>query len=587
MATYDARFDIVAKDKTARAIASARSRIEGLGHSAKNVFGGLGIGISAAALTGFSKSVIEYGSALTDAATATNTSVESLQALRFAAQEAGAGAEKMDMALVRVQKAAVDARNGLSTYTRAFDTLNINVDEFIGLPAERKLEVIARSMRSASDKQAAYAAAMDILGTRNAPKLMEVLQRLATDGFDSLAKSAKAAGQVMEEDVARKLDAAADAFARLGTRMKVAGGTVIGGLLNGFDDLANAVYRYDQAGADVILSKQSKAMREAVVSQMDLTRAQNDGSSPGYIAALQRIADRKLEIAIASQKQAKAEEEAAKVAAAQGDSSKLLTAQQQYTDLLATDADKLRMVQDEIDRLKQINSDYYASGKAGSQEYYDNLAVLQTKYTEQLRLQRSEEQKIASARSQYNDLVSQYKSIGETPVQEAKRLGEEIAALDAALKSLDPESEDWFKTAADRMRKMIDYTRIQQDEEDKLSRQREQDRQDLVRQIVSPAAAAAVPDNKGHRDWRIDRSLNPYSGGSVSAPAPPPITVPAALAANPLPIPAASSPMEQAAVDSIQSNTSKAIAVIDKVAAFLSTLVNRFEILEQQVANAR
>ena len=121
-----------------------------------------------------------------------------------------------------MQKTAIEAKQGLTTYQRAFDALNIDLDAFIQLPTERKLEAIGKAMKNANNQQEAYAAAMQILGTRNAPKLNEVLQRLGTDGFDAIAEAAAAAGQVMTEDTAAALDGVADKFVQWGTAAKTA-----------------------------------------------------------------------------------------------------------------------------------------------------------------------------------------------------------------------------------------------------------------------------------------------------------------------------------------------------------------------------
>ncbi len=201
---------INATDKTGRAIASAKRNIKGFGSVARNVLGGLGVGLGGAAFVGLTKSAIDYGSSLTDAAIATNTNIEALQALRYAAQEAGASQQNLDNALIRLTKSTYDAQRGLSTAKDAFALLNINVEEFARLPTERKLEALASGMANATDAGKATGAAMDILGTRNAPKLMEVLQRLGIEGFDFLAEKTRNAGQVMSEETALALDAASD-----------------------------------------------------------------------------------------------------------------------------------------------------------------------------------------------------------------------------------------------------------------------------------------------------------------------------------------------------------------------------------------
>jgi hypothetical protein len=224
MTGNDVRIKIHGTDKTGRAFASAKRNLTSLNRSAattaRALAGMFGATLGVAAFVRMTRSVIDYGSAITDAAAATNTNIEALQVLNYAAQEAGASQENMRNVLVRVQKSTYDAQRGLSTARDAFRLLNIDVEEFAKLPTERKLETLARKMSEAKDDGKAYGAVLDLLGSRNAPRLNEVLQRLASEGFDEVARSAKAAGQVMREDTAQAMDEMADKLAEFGTYIK-------------------------------------------------------------------------------------------------------------------------------------------------------------------------------------------------------------------------------------------------------------------------------------------------------------------------------------------------------------------------------
>lgn len=204
---------ITAKDNATRQIQRVKSQLMGLASTAKTVMSGLsGLGgvAGVAGITMLARSAISAGSAITDMATATQTGIEELQALTFAAREAGASNEQMANLLVRAQKSANDAARGLSTAKDAFALLGINVDKFINLAPERKLEVLGRAIVKADGDTRAYGAALDLLGTRNAPKLMEVLQRLGTEGFDTISEKARNANQVMSVETAQALDSASD-----------------------------------------------------------------------------------------------------------------------------------------------------------------------------------------------------------------------------------------------------------------------------------------------------------------------------------------------------------------------------------------
>ena len=213
---------ITATDKATRTIQKVRKQLMGLasaGRAAVSSMTGLGSVAGVTGLTMMARSAIDAGSAITDMATATQTGIEELQALTFAAREAGASNEQMANLLVRAQKSANDAARGLSTAKDAFAQLGINAETFIDLAPERKLEVLGQALVKADGDTRAYGAALDLLGTRNAPKLMEVLQRLGTEGFDQMAIDARNAGQIMSDEVAKSMDKTADEIGNFKTKL--------------------------------------------------------------------------------------------------------------------------------------------------------------------------------------------------------------------------------------------------------------------------------------------------------------------------------------------------------------------------------
>lgn len=217
-----ASINLKANDYATAKINNLKRSLLSLSATARTAVGSMtGFG-SVAGVTGLSmmaKNAIDAGSAISDMATATQTGIEELQVLTFAAREAGASNEQMANLLVRAQKSANDAARGLSTAKDAFAQLGINAETFIDLAPERKLEVLGQALVTAEGDTRAYGAALDLLGTRNAPKLMEVLQRLGTDGFDKMANDAKDAGQIMATEVALSMDKTADTIENFRNRM--------------------------------------------------------------------------------------------------------------------------------------------------------------------------------------------------------------------------------------------------------------------------------------------------------------------------------------------------------------------------------
>lgn len=214
--------------KAERRVQSTAKQFQKATLSARNLAGALGLGFGVGALFRLGNHAIQTGSAITDMAKATQTGVEEIQALTYAGREAGADQEKLANLLVRVQKSAADAARGLSTAKGAFSLLNIDAKEFLKLSPERMLETVGRKLVQSEGDVRAYGAALDLLGMRNAPKLLEVMQRLGTEGFDKIKRDAQEAGAIIDKDMAQRLDASADSLENFKMATTVAVGEAIG-----------------------------------------------------------------------------------------------------------------------------------------------------------------------------------------------------------------------------------------------------------------------------------------------------------------------------------------------------------------------
>ena len=221
MLRNDINVRIGAQDRTQQAFRSAEQRMRLLTNAARTMAGAFGVALGARAFVQLARSALEYADSVSTAAAATQTNAEALQVLRFAAEQSGASVQNLDNALIRANKSAVDAANGMSTAQRAFAQLGINATQFISLPTEQKLAMLARAMHHAEDRNRAAAAVMDIMGTRNAPQLMGMLERLGREGFGALEEAARSAGAVMDEDTIKRLDDAHKAIERFKRAMTI------------------------------------------------------------------------------------------------------------------------------------------------------------------------------------------------------------------------------------------------------------------------------------------------------------------------------------------------------------------------------
>jgi hypothetical protein len=336
MATKDAKIRITAQDKTKASIHQVKRNLAGLKASAIGVSSaltGLAPVAGIAGLASLAKSAINAGSAITDMAVATNTGIEEIQALNYAAQEAGASQEQMANLLVRVQKSAADAKRGLSTAKEAFKLLNISVDEFIDMSPEQMLEQVGKALVDAGDDTRAYGAALDLLGTRNAPKLMEVMKRLGSEGFDSISSKAKQAGQVMTDELARDMDRTADALEEFGTRVTNISALIVSKVL----DIADAFGT--MAGA-AVYGLDDKGLREFARTQLREEGAFAGLKGRGGATQMNKLIDERVEeiLLIEARANAKANRQAGRAAEANPATALSKTAQtatSQMTDLNA------------------------------------------------------------------------------------------------------------------------------------------------------------------------------------------------------------------------------------------------------------
>jgi len=158
---------------------------------------------------------IQHGSALSDMAEQTRTSVEGLQVLGAAARDAGAKQEQLRQALIKLNANAQQAAEGNAALTAEFRALNIDVSKFIALPTERKMEALGTAYVRAADRSRAFLAVSKILGEDAGPRMLEVLRRLGTEGLDPLARSLQKTNLFLSRVNVESLDRVADFFGRM------------------------------------------------------------------------------------------------------------------------------------------------------------------------------------------------------------------------------------------------------------------------------------------------------------------------------------------------------------------------------------
>ena len=202
----------------------------------------------------------KYGDEIAKAAQQTNTSVEALSGLRYAADRAGVGFEELTMALARQSRAAREAADGVATYKDAYDRLGISVKDGQGTlkTSEQLFLETAEALSKLRGSQEQTALAMDIFG-RSGAKLIPLFNA-GGEGIKKLMERAKELGLVMDEDTAKAAERFNDALADVKDSLKgaaiQAGQHLLPVIAQLAETVANAIGKFNQfADAHPILAK--------------------------------------------------------------------------------------------------------------------------------------------------------------------------------------------------------------------------------------------------------------------------------------------------------------------------------------------
>lgn len=228
-----ANFSLLAKlGLDTKAFNSGLKSAEGRVNKFKAMLSKLGPVLGGIGLTKLATDAINLGSSISDMAVQLRIGAEQLQVLEFAARKAGVQTSIMERAIRNVQLRTQQGIEGNKSYSDAYKVLGLSIEAVNKLPAEQKLETIARAAKGAEDQQAAYNAVARILGERAGPKMMEILDDLATEGFPALARAAKDAGEVMDLETIQKMDDAADTLESFKRKVTVASAWIIKKVMN-------------------------------------------------------------------------------------------------------------------------------------------------------------------------------------------------------------------------------------------------------------------------------------------------------------------------------------------------------------------
>lgn len=227
-----------ATDRTAQAFRSVDSRLAGITKSLKTFAGFAGFATIAAGVGSLTKSLVDLGSELQDASDKLGVSAETLQSLKFAAEQTGASFESLQTALIFNAKLTTEAAQGSKQAVEAFRQLGIDAKKFADIPMDRRLAVIAEQLASIQNPGDRAALAVKALG-RGAADLLPLLNQGAA-GLAAWDKQARATNSILSNEQVKALDDAGDAWEAFLLRLKVKGAPILVGTINLIEKMGKA-----------------------------------------------------------------------------------------------------------------------------------------------------------------------------------------------------------------------------------------------------------------------------------------------------------------------------------------------------------
>lgn len=220
-------------------------------------------------LTALIRKSVEFGSAQSDVAGQLKISTEAFQVFAGAMKDAGGSQKGLEKAILAMQTAVVQGSEGLTTFKRAFDRIGVSIDDLTRMKPEEQFIHIAKAITESQNELGDLTAVAEIFGKKNAPFLIEVLERLGTDGFVALSKEIEETYGIMDEETQATLDNVADRLEAFSNKTAIVIGKffadtlAVFGMLKGVFEIVITPFREILANVIVILTEVNRVSKNA------------------------------------------------------------------------------------------------------------------------------------------------------------------------------------------------------------------------------------------------------------------------------------------------------------------------------------
>jgi len=197
--------------KTAAESNRVAQSLGGIEKAASRIGGMLTAAFSFRSAVGAMQDLIKQGTEFRDLSQRIGVSAQKLQEWAYAAEQTGASANDITIAVRYLRVAIAQALAGPeSDAAAAFDRMGITLDDLRLKKPEEIFDQLAVSMKEIPDSAQLTADAMRLLG-RSADALMPAMR----GGFDAMAKDARRFGLIMQDGIVNRLGRMGDAMTTL------------------------------------------------------------------------------------------------------------------------------------------------------------------------------------------------------------------------------------------------------------------------------------------------------------------------------------------------------------------------------------
>lgn len=270
MSTLRARTELNANGFN-QGVGKMQNRVRTFQTQLKSMAGTMAAAFSVTIVAQAARSVMQWGSALTDLAAQSRLTTDEIQTLEVASLRAGVGTEKIRTVMSKLSVVIGQAKSGMKTYVDLFDKIGVSQSELAKMNTRQVLERVASAFTEAEAGSIAYGASLELLGTRSGAQLQEVLEDLANVGLDGMIKREKEAGTILEEEMLQRLDDLEDRLQLATRQTKVIAAEIGVGLVEslnnagtGFGDLVGKIALFGMKSEEVkdIMRNMGREVRE-------------------------------------------------------------------------------------------------------------------------------------------------------------------------------------------------------------------------------------------------------------------------------------------------------------------------------------